>query len=191
MSGCALRAFARPRFAHRRSCRCRCAAVGLSHSTTVEADTDTRPTAATGTACRCGMPTSYSQRDIGARSSPTPCSPSPNTPCLACALTSTPNWWSATASRPRPPIGCLPGYAADFCSGPKTSKGRTAYAVRREFTGVLSAPACAHTSYPRRISRSPAQVHRCRSQSNTSTAKHTPFGRPVPPGEEPDGLTPN
>ena len=56
-------------------------------------------------------------------------------------------------------------------------KGRTAYAVR------VSAPACADTSGRRPTSPSPAEAHRCRSSSNTSTAKPDRFERQAPPGD--------
>ena len=42
-------------------------------------------------------------------------------------------------------------------------KGRTAYAIRREYTGRAVPLRCA-----------PAQAHRYRSSRNTSTAKHAP-----------------
>jgi putative transposase len=45
-------------------------------------------------------------------------------------------------------------------------KGRTAYAVRREYTGrCVRRPACADTSGRRPTPRSPAEAHRCRSSS--------------------------
>jgi hypothetical protein len=50
-------------------------------------------------------------------------------------------------------------------------KGRTAYAVRREFTGVCPRPPCAATSSRRPTSPSPVLLHRCRSSRNTSTDK--------------------
>lgn len=71
-------------------------------------------------------------------------------------------------------------------------KGRTAYAVRREFTGArVSVPACAGTSGRRPISPSPAAAHHYRSSSNTSTAKPDHSDRRATPGDKQDGLTPD
>jgi REP element-mobilizing transposase RayT len=68
-------------------------------------------------------------------------------------------------------------------------KGRTAYAVRREFTGACAPPACADTCGRPPTSPSRAEAHRYRSSSNTSTAKHAHFERRAAPGDKQDGLT--
>jgi putative transposase len=77
-------------------------------------------------------------------------------------------------------LACPPTLA--ICALVQRLKGRTAYAIRREYTR-----ACVR----RRISPSPAEAHRCRSPSNTSTAKHAHFERRAAPGEKRDGLTRN
>jgi REP element-mobilizing transposase RayT len=68
-------------------------------------------------------------------------------------------------------------------------KGRTVYAVRREYTGACVRAACADTFGPRPITLSPAEAHRCRSSSSTSTAKRGHFRRRAAPGDKRDGLT--
>jgi len=52
-------------------------------------------------------------------------------------------------------------------------KGHTAYAVRREYTGVCVRARCEDISGRRPTSRSPAAAHRCRSSSNSSTDNPT------------------
>lgn len=70
-------------------------------------------------------------------------------------------------------------------------KGRTAYAVRREFTGACAVRECAGTSGRRPTSPSPAEVHHCRSSSSTSTDKPAHSKRRATPGNTRDGLTPD
>jgi REP element-mobilizing transposase RayT len=70
-------------------------------------------------------------------------------------------------------------------------KGRTAHAVRREFTGAcVRARMRGHLWSPSYFA-SPVVVHRCRSSSNTSTDNPDRSQRPAPPGDMRDGLTPD
>ncbi|EUA17312.1 transposase IS200 like family protein [Mycobacterium xenopi 3993] len=69
-------------------------------------------------------------------------------------------------------------------------KGRTAYAVRREFTGAcVRARMRGHLWSPSYFAVSCGGA-RCRSSSNTSTAKPDLFDRRATPGDIRDGLTP-
>ena len=54
-------------------------------------------------------------------------------------------------------------------------KGRTAYAVRREFTGACVRARMRGHLWSRPTSPSPAAAHPCRSSSSTSTDKHRPL----------------
>lgn len=70
-------------------------------------------------------------------------------------------------------------------------KGRTAYAVRREFTrACVCAPTRAGTPGRRPTPPSPAGAPHCRSPSNTSTDKPAHPEHRAPPGNKQDGLTP-
>jgi len=69
--------------------------------------------------------------------------------------------------------------------------GRTAYAgVAPNIPVPVSAPACADTCGRRPTSPCPAEAHRCRSSSSTSTAKHAHFERRASPDDKRDRLTP-
>ncbi|WP_231982259.1 transposase [Mycobacterium sp. E2327] len=70
-------------------------------------------------------------------------------------------------------------------------KGRTPYAMRREYTGhCVRARTRGHRGR-QLTSPSPAAAHRCPSSSNTSTAKPDRFERQAAPGKQRDGLTPD
>jgi putative transposase len=88
-----------------------------------------------------------------------------------------------------PPVAYPPTLAISVLA--QRLKGRTAYAIRRQFTGAWSAPACVATTGRRPTSPSPAAAQHCRSPSNTSTDKPDRFERRATPGDTADRLTPD
>ena len=79
----------------------------------------------------------------------------------------------------------------DLGPGAAAQRPRTAYAVRREFTGVCVRARMPDTSGRRPTSLSPAAVRHCRSSSNTSTDKPDHCEGRATPGDTRDGLTPH
>jgi putative transposase len=69
-------------------------------------------------------------------------------------------------------------------------KDRTAYAVRREDTGRCVRTRMHGYLWTPSTSPSPAAAHRCRSSSDTSTAKPGHHERRTAPGDRRDRLTP-